>query len=315
MRRLFLIIVFMAFYTFARSQSDQHELETLPMMSEEGQEIDISDWAYRKKVSISQSGIQGLELDLETLSHAKPSLADLRLVKNHRQVPYILDMKGVSKNVSIPFQPMETKIKNQSRWDITLPYKNLPITHFAFQIGESVFEREVKITEVLQNARGDLETYILGSAVWKRGPYGLVEDLIIPISRSPESNHLILEINDQDNAPLAIKEIQGRYKSPKLLFKASSGDVVLYYGNSKVVSAQYDLNLLTENILTTVPQQAGLSPEEVLKSKKEWSIIPTGPFKYVFGGAMALIVFILLGVIYKLLPLQGKNSTEKENGE
>src|SRR5262249_53914943 len=78
-----------------RANPDFRGPEALPGVRADGSPIDISGWSYRKKILIRQAGIQRLELDLETLSHDENRWADLRLVRDGKQVPFVLDSTGV----------------------------------------------------------------------------------------------------------------------------------------------------------------------------------------------------------------------------
>ena len=60
--------------------------------------LDASAWGYRKEIRAEKSGVQQFELDLETLSHSKRDFADLRLVQNNSQFPYLLENTSSARN-------------------------------------------------------------------------------------------------------------------------------------------------------------------------------------------------------------------------
>ena len=65
--------------------------EVLAGIQEGGTALDVSAWKFRKAVKLSRAGAQRIELDLDVLSHAQPGFADLRLLRDGKQLPYILE--------------------------------------------------------------------------------------------------------------------------------------------------------------------------------------------------------------------------------
>ncbi|MBI5775391.1 MAG: DUF3999 family protein [Verrucomicrobia bacterium] len=62
--------------------------EPLAALALVGAPLDVAAWKFRKPVRRAGDGVQQLELDLEVLAHAAPSLADLRLMAAGKQIPY-----------------------------------------------------------------------------------------------------------------------------------------------------------------------------------------------------------------------------------
>ena len=279
--------------------------EPLPGVQEEGSSLDVSAWGFRKKVALSQPGIQSLELDLEALSHDKNRIADMRLVRDGNQVPYVLDNTGVSRN----FAPRLERLKDSgrtSRWQLTLPHPDLPVTHLRCSAGQPMFQRSVRLYGERQDPRGDTQTELLGSANWTRTLSQGPEDLALSLTQFPAQPKLTMEIDNGDNPPLRLQSCQCFYRSPRLLFKASPGkDLFLYYGQPDATSPSYDLSLAAPELLSAQPSKADLAPEEPLRVKPWWEAPkPSGAMRYVFWGGLAFVVLALLAVIAKLLPAE-----------
>jgi len=103
--------------------------ETLPGIAMGGAALDVSDWRFRKAITVSRGGVQRLELDLEILSRAQPNFADLRLMREGKQVPIILERTTLTH--SIPFKvgfADDPKSPTLSRWSLKMSQSNLPIT-------------------------------------------------------------------------------------------------------------------------------------------------------------------------------------------
>ncbi|MDD5628175.1 MAG: DUF3999 family protein [Elusimicrobia bacterium] len=279
--------------------------EPLPGVPEEGSSLDVSAWRFRKKVRLAQPGIQSLELDLEALSHDQNRIADLRLLRDGRQVPYVLDNTGVSRSFTPQLERLQDSGRT-SRWQITLPFPDLPVTHLLCSAGQPMFQRSVRLFGERQDQRGDTIRELVGTANWTRTLYQVPEDLALSLDHFPAQPKLSLEIENGDNPPLRLRSCQCFYRSPRLLFKASPGkDLFLYYGQADASSPTYDLSLAARELLSAQPAKAELSPEEPLKVKPWWEAPkPAGAMRYVFWGGMVLVVAVLLLVIVKLLPAE-----------
>jgi hypothetical protein len=71
--------------------------EVLAGIQEGGTALDVAAWKFRKVVKLSRAGAQRIELDLDVLSHAQPGFADLRLLRDGKQLPYILEPTSISR--------------------------------------------------------------------------------------------------------------------------------------------------------------------------------------------------------------------------
>ena len=85
--------------------------EALPGLDLAGAAIRLDPWRQRKPVTLAADGVQQLELDLEVLARAAPYLADLRLVRDGKQLPYLLDRTPLQRH----FAPVVTRITDPQR--------------------------------------------------------------------------------------------------------------------------------------------------------------------------------------------------------
>jgi hypothetical protein len=288
------------------TNSAYHAPEPLPEVQEEGTSIDISPWHFRKTVELTSPGIQRLELDLEAIAHNSGRLAALRLVRRGKQIPYIVDDSGVSRQFqpSLESQPPEGK---RSRWLLTLPYKGILLSQLQFVVDDPLFQRNAQLSQDVVNEQGETAHQLIGQALWTRTHGEQTEGFTILVETTIQSDKLYLEMDNGDNPPIHISNVQAFYQAPRILFKASPGaPLYLYYGQDDAAAPQYDLNLIAGEILAAPPLEAQLGPEEVLKVRPWWEApVPSGGAKWLFWIVMGLVVAGLLAIIAKLLPEGG----------
>ncbi len=277
--------------------------EPLPQVSNEGIDIDVAPWKYRKPVTLTQNGIQRLELDLETLAHNNGRLAALRLVRKGKQLPYVIDQSGVMRDFK-PQLESQTGLAGKSQWRIRLPYAGVPLSALRFTVQEPLFQRTMELYEEIQDERGEKLNQPLGQATWVRMNGETKEGFLVTLNRAPSTDQVFMETSNGDNAPIHLISVQGYYPTQSLVFKASADPgLFLYYGQNETAAPQYDLNLIANELINALPSQATLGAETVLKVQPWWEVpLPDNKLRHVFWMVMAAIVLALLIVIAKLLP-------------
>src|SRR4029077_15008294 len=65
--------------------------EALAALTLIGAKIDVAKWKFRKLVPLTRSGAQQIELGPDLLAHALRDQRDLRLVREDRQIPFLLE--------------------------------------------------------------------------------------------------------------------------------------------------------------------------------------------------------------------------------
>jgi hypothetical protein len=94
------------------------------------------------------------------------------------------------------------------------------------------------------------------------------------------------------------------YPVVRLVFKVAETDgFALAYGNKNASAPRYDLSLVAVKLLTSSRNVAQLTPGESGPAKTgSWNPLDSVNSGYVFWGALALVVVVLLVVVAKLLP-------------
>lgn len=264
-------------------------------------------WRHRRPVTVREPGAQALELDLEVLAHAKPSLADLRLVRDARQVPYLLERSSRERASPVGFiAAPDPKRPTVGRWKLTLPIAKAPFRSIRLATDEKLFDRRVTLYEVASDVPGDRGRRVFGTWTWIRRGVEEPGSITLPLDALPGSRELFLEIEHGDNAPFAPTRIEITHPVVRLRFRASQpGDLALYFGNAEARAPSYDLQLVARELLD--------APEIQIRSDYILDVegqpvdggavggrVPVS--KLVFWGALAFVVIVLLVVVAKLLP-------------
>jgi hypothetical protein len=279
--------------------------EPLPEMQELGAAIDLARWKFRKRVELSQSGAQQLELDLEVLSAASAALSDLRLARVGKQLPYLLERTPFSRSFApVVEKSDDPKRRTVSRWTLRLPYTSLPITQLSCETTSPFFKREANLVESVPDERGNHYWAQRGTASWVRSLSNKPETLVIRLSSPMATDTLVLEMDNGDNPPLELGKVQAFYPATRLLFKAArEGELFLYFGNSRAEFPRYDIDLVAPQLLAADKTRATLGQVEPLQ-KSGWvgGRSLAGATAWIFWGVLACVVVVLLLVISRLLP-------------
>lgn len=277
--------------------------EVLAGVQEGGSALDVSAWIFRKAVKLSRAGAQRIELDLDVLSHAQQGFSDLRLLRDGKQLPYILEPTSISRALTPTVTTASDKREPDiSRWISKLPRAGLPISRLNCAARTPLFQRAVTLYEELSDDRGDKYHRPLGGASWFQTPDRTGQQLVLTLDASPTSDTLVLETHNGDNPPIELEKFQAFYSATRVIFKAQPADeLLLYYGNPRAASPRYDLNLVASQLVAADQAEASLAAEEQLK--KSWGAgHRPGQGGVVFWGILAVVVVALLIIISRLLP-------------
>jgi hypothetical protein len=271
-----------------------------------GGALDPAPWAFRKTVRLAATGVQQLELDLDVLSRAQPGLADLRLMREGAQVPYLLERPALTRWAALTLAPADdSKRPRLSRWEIRLPRVGTPLTRLSLVSSSALFQRHLRLFEKISDERrGESSERTLAELDWNKIP-GDDRALNVPLSTVPSGETLILETDNGDNPPLLLASVRGAYPVVRLLFKpeAGSAQLALCYGNRAATAPRYDLALVAGRLIAAEKSVATLGPEEnsgtVHSPANLLGGLDGGPLLW---GVLVLVVVGLLVIVAKLLP-------------
>ena len=281
--------------------------EALAALSLTGAKIDIAKWKFRKPVPLTQSGAQQIDLDPDLLGHALRDQRDVRLVREERQIPFLLERTSISRAIQLNATPAnDSKKPALSRWSLKTPQAALPITRLVCTAAAPLFHREMRAWEEVIDERGDKFPRELGHAAWDQVPTKATRELVIQLDAQPQGDTLFLETDNGDNPAIELREFRCYYPVTRVVFKAapdSTQPVWLYYGNREASAPHYDLSLVADELLRAERSTVISGSEENLSPKAERvGETLTGSARYIFWGALGLVVVALLTLISRFLP-------------
>jgi hypothetical protein len=269
-----------------------------------GGALDPAPWPFRKAVKLLAGGVQQLELDLDVLARAQRDFADLRLVRDQAQVPYVLERPTLTRATAVPLRSNpDPKRPRVSRWELKLPRPGLPLVRLTLTSPDALFQRRLQLAERVTDARGATHERALATGDWTKTP-GSEPPLVIPLGVAPTTDTLWLETDNGDNPPLALTPTaQVQYPVARLLFRAEPGPLALYYGHRQATAPHYDVRLIAGQLFAAEKNVATLDAEQPARAEG-WASGTLARLRggVAFWGALILVVLVLLGIVAKLLP-------------
>lgn len=281
--------------------------EALAAVTLNGAKIDVAKWKFRKLLPLTQNGVQQVELDPELLARSQPDQRDIRIVRGEYQLPFIFERTSLSRPISLNAAAAnDPKKPALSRWSVRLPEPGMPLTRLVCTSSSPLFHRQMRLWEEVTDERGDKFATELGRATWDQTPNAPKRDLVIELNARPKSDTLFLETDNGDNPAIELRDFRGFYPVTRVVFKATANPaqpVWLYYGNSDAVAPRYDLTLVASELLKAERNTVTAGAEENLSPKPSFAgQTLTGSTRYIFWGALALVVIVLLAIMSRFLP-------------
>jgi hypothetical protein len=281
--------------------------EALATVTLNGAQIDVAKWKFRKLLPLRQNGVQQVELDPELLARSQPDQRDIRIVRGGHQLPFLFERTSLSRPISLNAATANDQKKSAfSRWSLKLPQPGVPITRLVCTSSSPLFRRQMRLWEEVTDERGDKFASELGHATWDQTPDAPKRGLVIELNARPKSDTLFLETDNGDNPAIELRDFRGYYPVTRVVFKATpdpAEPVWLYYGNLDATTPRYDLTLVSGELLKTERSTVTAGVEENLSSKPSFvRQTLTGSTRYIFWGALALVVIVLLAIMSRVLP-------------
>jgi hypothetical protein len=255
--------------------------------------------------------VQQVELDPELLARSQPDQSDIRIVRGEYQLPYLFERTSLSRPIILNAATANDPKKSAfSRWSIKLPQLGTPITRLVCTSSSPLFHRQMRLWEEVTDERGDKFASELGGGTWDQIPNSPKRDLVIKLNARPKSDTLFLETDNGDNPAIQLGDFRGFYPVTRVAFKATpdpAQPVWLYYGNRDAAAPHYDLTLVAGELLKAERSRITAGAEENLSPKP--SVVGrtlTGSTLYIFWGALALVVIVLLAIMSRFLPKESQ---------
>jgi hypothetical protein len=286
--------------------------EPLPGLMPAGAPLDVAAWRFRKEVILGPGEVHELELDPEVLSDADPSGADLRLLRDRIQVPYLRVDPPHRRTLSMTVDRMDqVDAGTTSRWSLRFPRRRLPIRRISCQTKDPLFQRQVRLVEELRDELGATHRVLVAQAAWSRTPDRPAERLDLMLDGVRRGDRLILEIENEDNPPLTLDSFDAEYAAPRLVFKSPSrSGLSLHYGNPGALPPRYDLVLASSELSSAIKSPATLGPGQPRTSSEPREEEAERHGSLYLWMVLGLLTLALLWVIIRVLPLPPEPSAK-----
>ena len=279
--------------------------EALGSLSLQGAPIDLEKWQFRKSLPAAGRGARQVELDQDVLAHASEVLSDIRIVQADHQIPFVLERTSITRTVLLSStRKTDPDHPSRSLWVLKLPQPGLPIANLTCSSSSPLFQRTMRLWEEVADQRGDTYSRELGRATWNRTPGDSKRSLVLELQTPPQSGILNLDTDNGDNAAVELSSFAGEYPVTRAVFKVGNTQPLwLYYGNPAAQFPSYDLRLIANDLLRAERNPVTAGPQEATNAAAGASAEAlTGSARYLFWGALILVVVVLLAVTARLLP-------------
>ncbi len=289
---------------------DYHPRESLgtaplPDVPLTGAPLDTKEWSRHTAIQMARAGVQELELNLEALARSRPDFADLRLLRGGNQIPYVREQPALARALTLTAtQVTDPKKPSLSVWQIKLPQAGLPLRRIILTSATPLFQRQFRLYEKTKAQDGSAIENTLAFGPWSRTPEpGVPETRVFDLPDRMRTATLWIETDNGDNPAIELGSIQAIYPVVRLIFKTGETDgFTLVYGHKSASAPRYDLSLVAAKLLTSSRNVATLVAGEPTDADSGGFSLGALNNRYVFWGALALVVIVLLVVVAKLLP-------------
>ena len=284
-----------------------HQADPLAGITLEGAALDTNPWQHQRAVSTARPGVQQIELDLHALACTRPDLADLRLMQAGKQVPYIIEHTGLSRDlIFAPTEVPNPRHPSITRWKFQFPQTSLPFSRLILNSPTKLFDRNLQIFEVLKNQQGEPYEHSLANQSWTHTPTEKQKPLIIALPERMQTDVIWIETDNGDNPPIVLERLQAFFPVIRLLCKTTSTEPLeLIYGNNAAPAPRYDVSLIAGQLLNSERTPATLGPVQTVVPTT--SLLQGAHGGVVFWAVLAIVVILLLVVVAKLLPKPTKS--------
>ena len=275
---------------WSTQQSFKPQAEGARLSPVAGGPVDRKDFRYSRAIAPTQSGLTSLLLDADVLARSN-SLRDVRIAADGgHQIPYVVERRDAPTTIPLRIPGRSQGEGTHSIYRFDLPYDSLPAgTRLAITTNSRVFERTAILARPSDDSRGR-EREVIATEAWKStDPENAAPPLTFSASLAG-SRALELDLDEGDNAPVAITNAQLLLPSYALRFISPGGALTLLYGNASVEAPRYDLAILAPRLFGESARDISLTraapmvatPEAGTERKVFWVVI--------VGAVIALLI-------------------------
>ncbi|MCW5890234.1 MAG: hypothetical protein KIT14_06745 [bacterium] len=260
-----------------------------------GTVVDARTFAWRRPLPIpaAREGLVRVRLAPEDAARLRPDLADVRVVDaERRQWPYLLEPAAATQWLPLAVGTPVTR-ERRTRWRLTPPATPLAASELRLDVDTPFFDRAARI--LVRDPDGRERVLVTGPLVRDaRRPEPLVVRL--PAARA---DALELEVDDGDEAPLALLGASALVTVPALFVAAPAGTYTLLLGDPDATAPRYDVARARDVVLAVPATDASAGPAEANPDFSEAARL-TGsgrPRRWLEQGAVWAVLLLAVGVL------------------
>jgi len=272
-----------------------------------GARIELTAFAYQRRIPPGAPGVSWLRLDLAALSHSR--LADIRIVsRDGFQVPYLLEDDSTPLRVTLPplaAMPDEGREGRAARkggqrsvYSLALPYSRMPSCRLVLETTARVFEREVILLAGADGARGPVQGR-WQARIWRTWRHTDPDVPSPPLTielPSLDATTTRLVVDEGDNLPLPLERPVLELRTWRLRFVRETGEELwLAYGRRELGAPRYDLALLESRLKGEWAGEVSAEPERTAAGNA--AVRPT----LIFWTVLVAAVVALIALVARLL--------------
>ena len=245
-----------------------------------GAPLDLSRFRVSRSIPPGPAGLAALRLDAAVLA-VSPSLADVRIAADGRQVPYLVESLGEPLVVRLPVPQKAADPRPRSGpgeasrlsfHRVELPFEGLPASRLELATTARVFTRRVALLRETVGGRPETAGAFLevASATWESAdPEREAPPLVLDLPPAA-GRELFVSVDDGDNAPVPLVRAALLLPAQRLRFlRAEGAALTLVQGQPGLAPPRYDLELLAPRLLGAPALEASLAPAPAESAKPE----------------------------------------------
>jgi len=281
----------------------------LPFAALRGAQLPVDRWSRVRPIVIEgREDLYTLTLAAADLAVLRRDLGDLRIADGAgRQLPYILEADASEARVELRAvaepdgERRDRPSASRYRLALAAPVRpsTLPLRALELDFDAAFFSRPARVLAPAQRARRGERAVFSGTLAREAGAAG---PLRVGLDGSPVAE-LTLEVEEGDNAPLALRRAAGVVAVPRVVFKAAAGRYRLLLGNSDAVQPRYDLASLRREALaySAVAVEAGPAQDNPAFRRRPWERLAEAPPTLLLWSALGGAVIVLLLLTARVL--------------
>jgi hypothetical protein len=293
----------------ARPRSpEENAAGSIPPLPTVGAPLDVGLFTFVRPIPQSAAGLIAVHVDEAVLAHSDSlhgRFSDVRIIDAEgRQVPYVLEhasgplsLDAVVDRVATPPAALTSTSGARSVYRVKYPHTRLPASRLVLTTSSRVFERVVRVVIEREPDAHRRDPWIetVAQATWA---HAVQETLAAPLTLqipTVAATDLLVVVEEGDNSPLPVESARILLPRYRLrLFSNNAAALRLAYGRTDLAPPQYDLALLTPQVLGAVATDVTPGAEAPMATATAAAALVSPTIFWVVLGAAVIVLLILI---------------------